>query len=231
MITVYYAECFPFLQNDIFQYYLNKVESRRKEKILKQQKKKEQIRSLAAGSILHYALCQELGFLPDEMGYFELGYEAEGKPFLKEYADVHFNLSHSGEYVCCGMGREPVGVDIQKHRLVKDRLALRFFTQEDNRMLAECSAGEQEELFFRMWSIKESYLKLTGEGMKKGLDSFEIDWNQGAVFEKGGHAPAAFFHEKRDVPGYSFSVCAGNPLQQICFKEVTGIFSGENDND
>lgn len=231
MITVYYAECFPFLKDEVFRYYLNKVESRRKEKILKQQEKKEQVRSLAAGSLLHYALCREMGFLPDAKEDFKMEYEAGGKPFLKEYADVHFNLSHSGEYVCCGAGREPVGVDIQKHTVVKDRLALRFFTKEDNRILAEHSDREREELFFRMWSIKESYMKLTGEGMKMGLDSFEIDWNQGAVFEKGEHAPAAFFHEKRDIPGYSLSVCVRNPLQQICFKEVTGIFSGEKDND
>lgn len=227
MITVYYAQYIPFLQEDLFQYHLNKVESRRKEKILKQKGREEQVRSLAAGSVLHYALCRELCLAPDMEDAFLMEYEEDGKPFLKEYPDTHFNLSHSGEYVCCGVGGEPIGVDIQKQTAVKEKLALRFFSEQDNHMLAGCSDEERKELFFRMWSIKESYIKLTGEGMKKGLDSFEIDWNRRAVFEKGKDTPAAFFYEKRDIPGYSFSICLRNPEQPICFKEITEEFSHE----
>lgn len=221
MITVYYADWRPFLQEDIFYRQLDMVESARKEKILRISGKEEKMRSLAAGSILHYALCEELNLPLHTKEAFQVEYAEGGKPFLKEYTDTYFNLSHSGKYVCCGVGREPVGVDVQRQTEFKEKLALRFFTERDNRMLMECGHEEQKELFFRMWSIKESYIKLTGEGMRKGLASYEIDWSRGAVLEKEKEAPAAFFYEKRDVPEYSFSVCLRNPEQEICWREVT----------
>lgn len=224
MITVYYAKISPFLKADDFGFCLNLVEERRREKILKLSGREEQARSLAAGSILHYALCRELKLSPDTTGAFSIGYEEDGKPFLTEYGDMYFNLSHSGEYVCCAAGDEPVGVDIQKHTPVREKLAHRFFTKEDNRKLALCSDKERRNLFFRMWSIKESYVKLLGKGMRKGLDSFEINWEQKAVFEKDKESPAAFFYEKRDIPEYSFSLCLGQEKQEICWAEVDTVF-------
>ena len=41
-------------------------------------------------------------------------YTEHGKPYLSDYSDVHFNISHSGEYVVCSVSDKPVGVDIQK---------------------------------------------------------------------------------------------------------------------
>ena len=37
-----------------------------------------------------------------------------GKPFLKEYPRLHFNGSHSGDYLVCAMSQNPVGVDVQR---------------------------------------------------------------------------------------------------------------------
>lgn len=39
-------------------------------------------------------------------------YTGHGKPYLLNYPDVHFNISHSGEYVACAVADSPVGVDI-----------------------------------------------------------------------------------------------------------------------
>lgn len=220
MIKVYYMKVFPFLEEDTFCACLNKIETKRKEKILRISGEEEKGRSLAAGCLLHYGLCRELDLSPADTKAFLIDYGAEGKPFLMEYPEIHFNLSHSGEYVCCAFAREPIGADIQKITAVKKGIAERFFTEEDNKRLLKCRDGEREELFFRMWSIKESYIKLTGKGIGRGLDSFEINWQKRAIYEKYKENEAAFFEEKRDFYGYSFCVCFKRPDEEIRWEEI-----------
>lgn len=224
MINVYYKKVSPFWKEDTFWSQWNRIEERRKEKILRLSNNKEKARSLSAGSLLHYALCMELDLQPDTAGAFSVEYEGGGKPFLTDYPETYFNLSHSGDYVVCGVGREPLGVDIQKHTVIRKGIADRFFTSEDNRRLSDCKGKEREELFFRMWSIKESYIKLTGRGMSKGLDSFEIDWKQRAIFEGEETNLGAFFEENSCLPGYSLCVCCKTSGQTVTWKELSSIF-------
>ena len=47
-------------------------------------------------------------------GLIQFGYNNYQKPYLKDYPDIHFNGSHSGEYLVCALSDVPVGIDIQK---------------------------------------------------------------------------------------------------------------------
>ncbi|MBQ8598008.1 MAG: 4'-phosphopantetheinyl transferase superfamily protein [Lachnospiraceae bacterium] len=231
MITVYYGRAEKLIAKIGFEKCLNNLEERRKEKVLRTGDQISQVRSLATGELLHLAASRYLGVFSNRTEMvFETEVQPGGKPYLKEYPQIHFNLSHSGDYVCCAIGDVPVGVDIQKHVSVKAGLAKRFFTEAENRMLDGLDAQEREMLFFRMWSIKESYIKFTGQGMKQGIDTFEIDWNSGSIFHKEdvrlsceipgegalktqeseGVIPdyvQAYFEEFGGIDGYSLSVC------------------------
>lgn len=221
MIKVYYTKVSPLIKEDTFWSQLNIVGEERGKKIMRMANDSGRRRSLTAGILLHYALCRELGFPSDHKTPFSFSCEEGGKPFLTEFPDIHFNLSHSGDKVCCAIGNKPVGIDIQKHTAVKERLAGRFFTEKDNKMLAACGAEQKEKLFFKMWSIKESYIKFTGKGMSQGLDSFEIDWERKAVKQKEKKEPAAFYEELNSLPGYSFCVCFGDSGQEVKWREVS----------
>lgn len=233
MIKVYYRKVFSHLEEDAFLRLLTKVEAGRREKILKLKGEEQQMRSLAAGCLLHDALCERLGCSPKKQGAFLVAYGEKGKPYLPGYPHIHFNLSHSGEYVCCGVGDMPVGVDIQQKistdteqgsrqsaLMLPKRLAERFFTQEDKRRLRECAdKDEWNDLFFRMWSIKEGYGKLTGAGIAEGLSGFEIDWERNAVAERKGKEPSAYFAELDKLMGYSFCLCTRDWGQEIKWEE------------
>lgn len=56
---------------------------------------------------------------------------SEIKPmFVKDgkITTPYFSLSHSGEYIVCGMGEKPIGIDIQQHKEVDFfGLSTRFF--------------------------------------------------------------------------------------------------------
>lgn len=228
MIKVYYAKVFPHMEENTFFAHLNKIEKKRRQKILAGTNEKARLRSLTAGSLLHDVLCGELGLLAKNQPAFEFAYEKEGKPYLVRYPKLHFNLSHSGDYVCCAVGSTPVGIDIQKITKVKEGLARRFFTDKDNRNLASCSKEDREKLFFRMWSIKESYMKLTGRGMAKGLNTFEIDWQRNLILEKSTDMSeaAAYFQEYGSLSQYCFCVCTKVKPQKVVWRESS--LSGMN---
>lgn len=98
---------------------------------------------------------------------FHLG--ASGKPYI-DNLPVHFNLSHSGRLVACGISDQEIGVDIQEKRSGNHRrLWERFFTEEEKALLKCCCSVEEEEtLFYRLWTAKEAYGKLTGRGLTGG---------------------------------------------------------------
>ena len=227
MITVYYAKAAELVQKTGFERCLDRLELRRKEKVLRTRDKISQVRSLATGEIFNRAVSRHLlsagirtaDNTNENIGSKEQVFETElypgGKPYLKDYPEIYFNLSHSGDYVCCAVGDEPVGVDIQKVVPVKAGLAERFFTENEIRQLKELSKEKREQLFFRMWSIKESYIKFTGRGMKQGIDTFEIDWRKGCIRDKENSEIKAYFDEYPYIEGYSLAVCRENFKSEI----------------
>ena len=67
--------------------------------------------------------------------------------------------SHSGSFVGCGLHREEIGLDIQKLTPAKPFLVQRVCTDEEQ-------ASVKSDLnFCRIWAMKESVGKLTGEGI------------------------------------------------------------------
>lgn len=91
-----------------------------------------------------------------------------GKPYLKEYPDFHFNISHSDDLVAVAFSNTPVGVDIEKLRDVNLKIAKRYFAEDEKQFVKD------SESFFYVWTRKEALLKQTGEGIRKELSSFSV---------------------------------------------------------
>lgn len=119
----------------------------------------------AEGNLAVYTVSQVLKLLQKPLD-LKFNYGRNGKPYFQDYP-FYFNLSHSGEYVFCAISDREVGVDIQQFRPVDVvRLTRRFFTEEEQRALERCLDREgQRKLFYRLWTRKEAYGKLTGEGI------------------------------------------------------------------
>lgn len=98
-----------------------------------------------------------------------------GKPWLTDYPEIYFNLSHSGHYVVCGLGSQPVGIDIQKMELPNLKLARRFFSQSEADWLCSLPAEKQTSGFYDLWALKEAYMKYTGKGFRLPMHGFQID--------------------------------------------------------
>ncbi len=109
-------------------------------------------------------------------------YGPHGKPVLESAAiepPLHFNIAHSGGHAVLALSRSgEVGIDIEQHRDVDIRIAKRYFTDREWQIISTAEGAKQRELFFRCWVLKEAVLKATGDGIQRGLDTFEVSLDE-----------------------------------------------------
>lgn len=100
----------------------------------------------------------------------EYGRTKLGKPYLKDYPQIHFNISHCPVCVACIIGPEPVGVDVERRFPWKDSLAKRVCHPRELELLGRMEDSlERQAWLNRIWSRKESYLKYKGTGLRQDL--------------------------------------------------------------
>jgi len=110
-------------------------------------------------------------------------YNAFGKPALvcSRVPHLHFNLSHSGEFlIALSLGRA-LGVDVERKRedMATAAIAARFFSPIECGTLAGLPAPMRCGAFFSCWTRKEAYLKARGDGLSLPLDQFDVAFAPG----------------------------------------------------
>lgn len=175
--------------------------------------------SLGAGLLLEYAL-RLCGLKKREWQY---GAGEHQKPFLMDHPDLHFNCSHSGHLVLCALSEREVGCDIQQITERKAPLAERCLAPREIAALASSStSAERETLFFRLWAIKESYMKYTGLGLFLRPDRFEVCLDSPRVSVLcGDSAEPVYITEYRTAPDYACAVCSSSDFDNTPLTEVT----------
>ena len=159
-----------------------------------------------------------------------------GKPYLPDYPDFHYNISHSGGIVACAASDSPVGIDIQQIsddpvRILK--IAAHFFSQEEQQELNfrhqeknpntgaasnSCSNDEQDlcHLFCRFWTARESYIKLTGRGLAEPFSEFRPDLAAGRIITASPSVDNYYLTECPAPEGYCMTVCSTEPIDVSC---------------
>ena len=134
----------------------------------------------------------------------DVAVDAQGKPYCD---GIFFSLSHAGDLALCAVSGAPVGCDIE---LVKDapfEIAPRVFRENERAYLRAAQDGiEAQRRFFTLWTLKESYMKMTGEGLALSLDRLEIRMPALTLFRDGAAQPCALFHTAHGE--YEISLCA-----------------------
>lgn len=150
---------------------IKEVSQERREKA--ERLKTASAKALAVGAeiLLKKAVAQSYGI----DGPLAINAGADGKPGFRDYPEIGFNLSHSGHYVACGLGTQPVGLDIQKMGLPNLKLARRFFASSEADWLFALPAEKQTCGFYDLWALKEAYMKYTGKGFNLPMRAFQVD--------------------------------------------------------
>ncbi|KAF7107615.1 LOW QUALITY PROTEIN: hypothetical protein CFC21_108221 [Triticum aestivum] len=93
---------------------------------------------------------------------------------------LRFNISHTSSLIACGIAMDAnIGIDIEekKRKTTKSILSLaRRFSPSEADYLAEISDSyAQEKEFFKLWTLKEAYVKALGLGLSGApLNEFSI---------------------------------------------------------
>ena len=129
--------------------------------------------------------------------------DGRGRPGLPLLPGVFSSVSHSGGIWLCALAGRPVGVDLQAARpCPREQIAERFFHPQE---LVYLKAQDFED-FFKIWTAKESFVKLTGRGMFPGFGDFSAV-SQGEISSRISGVRLAF---PEFLPGFLLCVAGGD---------------------
>lgn len=147
----------------------------RKERALRPLSAEKRKEALGAGLLL------EQVFRAHGWSAEEIFTDPGGKPL---HPGTAFSLSHSGGKVALALGNGRIGCDLERLRAVPERVAALFSARERAFLEEETERGDRTRAFFRLWTMRESYLKLTGEGLS-ALKSVEADARSQTIYRAG----------------------------------------------
>ena len=121
-------------------------------------------------------------FVEEKMSDMEIEVDENGKGRIDNRDNLFFNISHSKDYVVLALSDEEVGIDIQEIKPLKANVPKRFFTDTDNEYIDRSEDGRIER-FTQIWSAKESFAKLTGNGIGEGFSTFYEDFEKMVIID------------------------------------------------
>lgn len=105
-----------------------------------------------------------------------------GKPFLAEFPEFYFSVTHSKDKIMVALSRGAVGVDLEKMREIDAvAIAQRFFSPREMFFLEGESHSYYQETFFKLWTAKEAVLKADGNGIASGMKKSIATMEEGRV--------------------------------------------------
>lgn len=166
--------------------------------------------------LLEYALAERFGIMD---GIIEKG--ENGKPFLKNYPGIKFNISHCRGLAVCGISELDIGVDAELIRGFRGGAVRRIFSPKEQRFI-ELSENPNED-FFRIWTLKESLCKNTGKGIFSGLSAYEFELSEQGI--SCAAMPEMAFTQNVIENKWVVSVCAYQPENEFILIEDRELFS------
>lgn len=177
------------------QWLLNLVGTERRKKVMRYYRPDDRKRSLGAGIIIKKILNE------NGLSECDLKYSENEKPVVD---NLFFNISHAGDYVVGVLSDCEVGCDIEKNDNAPLKIAEHYFYLSELEYVK--TADDKSKAFFTLWTLKESYMKMTGRGMSLALDAFEVV-PAADGFILGKSPEKRCFFRTMEFDGYIFSVC------------------------
>ena len=178
-------------------------------------------RCIAAYALLVYALREVVrdtgidvgtdaaGLL--DKGIADIAGDDNGKPYLTDIP-VSFSISHSGKRVAVAVSPMDVGCDVECKNRNALGIARRFFADSEYRMLCGIDDSAVQDIeFTRLWTLKESVVKCSGEGIRHEFSDFSLVDSEGtkkASVKLTGDEDIYYIREYATENGYCYSVCS-----------------------
>lgn len=123
----------------------------------------------------------------------------KGKPYFLYNENLHFSISHTKSHIAIALHDKEIGIDIENTRKCNLSLAKRFFHSEEYNYLSSLTQEEQDEAFTKIWTLKEAFVKCTGEGIAGGFNKFSVIVDSSTIDKK--------YKTQYQVKDYHLSLC------------------------
>ena len=130
-----------------------------------------------------------------------------GKPSLAYRPDIHYNLSPADGIAACIVSDCECGIDCERVREFRPNVMKRAFSEKERDMVEKAPDDMKDQLFFRLWTLKEAYVKALGTGISYPMDTAEFGFEGGEI--------------RTNVQGWRFRqyiVCGGKFVISVCEK-------------
>lgn len=138
-----------------------------------------------------------------------------GKPYIhRENANFYFNLSHTDDWVLLGISDRPIGVDIERVREQLPRHLFRILSKEECAFLDALAEKEKKNAFFRIWTMKESFVKYKGSRIFDGPAQISMIADGNYIKQK-----EAAFLRTYEFQNYMISICLEEEKEDAVLEE------------
>lgn len=210
-MDLYYFNITILRNKNVFELKLKDIDEQRADKIKRLRITDDKLRCLGAGLLINFI--KEKYKIDGEVLIDKFG-----KPYFNN-SDISFNISHSGNYVVAAVSKHGIGVDIQRIKQDKHRIAEKNFLPSECEYINEIEDDAvKQQRFCEIWTIKEAYLKNIGIGLRKPLNSFEVSLD-GDTPQIIGKKDYRFVQMKFDGR-YIITVCASDKDKDFNIEEV-----------
>lgn len=126
------------------------------------------ISALEQSAAAELAICAAMKNSGRPFAPSDYAYKESGQPTIP---NGHISISNTEGYAACAIAREPVGIDVERGHTFSKAAAKRILSPQEELMSDSTNA---DELLSRVWTVKESFLKMTGEGIPGGMRTLEL---------------------------------------------------------
>lgn len=192
----------------------------KKEKIDRFYFEKDKIRAIIGEALVRCLLVRKYKLKNADIS---IGYNANGKPFLLPFdCGIHYNISHAGDWIVCGIGDSNVGIDVEQIREKEINFASNVLTKKEYDYWEKLSQEDQRKKFYQMWTIKESFSKYLGIGLSLPFSNVEIKFENCGYFKIGEEEKCIGFSQQLDAD-YYLTVCVNEEKKEELQKKVSYI--------
>lgn len=129
---------------------------------------RDKVTAFTSAMLKYYYLPAMLSMKSTEL---QIGLNDYGKPYLLDYPEIDFSISHSGEYVmlAVALGKK-IGIDIELIDKDIDLTMKSIIFSE-----SECNLIDNYFDFFVLWTKMEAYLKCLGVGFADKVENLDLN--------------------------------------------------------
>jgi len=213
MIDIYAVRTTEVSGCDVIGKMLEFVSEKKRTAMQRYRYPEDALRSLLGEVLARMAICSRLNVANEQLSF---GVNDFKKPLLLYPEGYDFNISHAGQWVVCALSPFPVGIDVEYIKPINLEIAESVLDRQEYEWFLHRPIPEKLFSFYRLWTLKESYIKAIGKGLYIPLKSFGMNITEEddiLLSSEDASANAQFIQHRLDDE-HVMAVCSLGPRNE-----------------